>query len=128
MGIPTFVLAAIASFALGALWYTVLFGRPWRRLMGVPEGAAKEGMAKTLAVGFLVELLRAYVMLKVVAAMGAYSFDTGVEAGFWVWLGFVATVGVSQVLYERRGWKLFAITYGYHLAALLLMGGILAAW
>lgn len=121
-------LAAIASFVIGALWYTVLFGKAWRRLMGVPEGAPMTGMAKTLALGFLLDLVRAYVMIKVVAAMGAYSISTGVQVGFWLWLGFIATIGLSQVLYERRPWKSFAISFGYHLVALLAMGGILAVW
>ena len=128
MDITGILIAALASFVIGALWYSVLFGRAWRRLQGIAEGGKMTGMGRTLALGFLLDLLRAYVMIKVVAAMGAYSIGTGMQVGFWLWLGFIATIGLGEMLYERRPWKLFAITYGYHLVALLAMGGILAVW
>lgn len=128
MDITALLLAAVAAFAVGMVWYTVLFGKAWRRLMNVPEGAKMSAMGTTFVAGFVIELVRAYVMLKIVAAMGAFSVSTGLEAGFWVWLGFTATVGLTQVVYEKKGWKYFAISYGYHLAALLVMGAILATW
>jgi len=34
----------------------------------------------------------------------------------------------SETLYERRSFKLFAINAGYWLVALLITGGLLAAW
>lgn len=125
--IPVLVAAAV-SFVIGALWYTVLFGKMWRRSLGISEDAKMTGMGKTLAIGFVIEVVRAYVMLMVVAAMGAYSFATGAEAGFWMWLGFTATIGLGQVIYENRAWKSFVISFGYHLVALIVVGGILATW
>lgn len=126
MDITALVIAAVASFAISIVWYTVLFGKTWRRLVGLED--RKSGMGRTLALGFLLDIVRAYVMLNIVAAMGAYSVGTGIEAGFWAWLGLVFTVLAGQWLYAKRPWKLVAIDSAYYLVSLMVMGGILAVW
>lgn len=125
MDLTSLLVATLASFVIGGLWYSpFLFGRAWKRLAGVEGGMSW----KTAIVGFAIEAVRAYVMAIIVASMGAFSLATGMEAGFWIWLGFVATVGAMELLYERRSWKLLAISFGYHLVALMAMGAILATW
>jgi hypothetical protein len=52
----------------------------------------------------------------------------GALAGFWVWLGFMATLLVSLWGYENRSLKLIAINLGNNLIALVLMGALLAVW
>lgn len=128
MDVTALLLAAVASFAIGAVWFTLLFGKPYRRLLGVPEGASAKGMGTAMAVGFVLDLVRAYVLIQVVAAMGAYSVATGAEAGFWVWLGFVFTTFVGAVVYEKRSPRVAAISAGYYLVAYLVMGAIVAVW
>lgn len=122
------LVAAVAAFAVGAIWYAPpLFGRPFQRLLGPVSGLKKPGFAASLLAGFALELVRAYVMLMLVAATGAFSLGAGAETGFWAWLLFAAGVAINN-LYERRSWKLFAINAGYHLLAFLVMGAILATW
>jgi hypothetical protein len=48
--------------------------------------------------------------------------------GALTWLGFVAVSTISRVTYEGATWRLFAISTGYNLVTLLLMGAILGAW
>lgn len=36
------VVAAVAHFAIGALWYSVLFGKAWMAAMDIPEEKMKE--------------------------------------------------------------------------------------
>ncbi len=128
MDITAILLAAAASFVIGAVWYAFLFAKPYRRLMGIPEGASMKGMGRTMALGFVLDLVRAYVLIQVVAAMGAFSVATGAEAGFWVWLGFVLTTYAGAVVYEKRSIPLAAINAGYYLVAYLVMGAIVAVW
>jgi len=45
-----------------------------------------------------------------------------------VWLGFVATVQLTGVLFAGQSKKLFAINTGYQLVCYLVMGAILAVW
>lgn len=67
-----------------------------------------------------------FVLSKFVAAMGATSIGAGISVGFWAWLGFVATVTLASVLYERRPMSLYILNNGYQLVSLAIMGAILA--
>ena len=61
------IVAGIAMFAIGAVWYTVVFGQQWRALMGIPEGNQPEGFVQALIVGFIANLVEAYVLALFVA-------------------------------------------------------------
>ena len=124
--------AAVAQMALGMFWYSPAgFGKPWMSLMGLsPDQMAgkKEGMGKKYALNALGALVMAYVLAHFIFYVGATTLTGGLQAGFWLWLGFVATVSLGGVLWENKPWKLYALNTGFQLAGLLLMGGILAVW
>jgi hypothetical protein len=50
----------------------------------------------------------------------------GMKVGFAMWLGFVATVQLTDTLFGRKPFKLFLINTGYQLTCYLVMGAILA--
>ena len=85
-------------------------------------------MGTTYAWTALGSLVTAFVLSKVVNAMGALTLGSGIAVGFWMWLGFVATVTLGSVLYERRSPNLYILNNGYQLVALAIMGAILAVW
>jgi hypothetical protein len=130
--------AAIAHFFIGWLWYSVLFMKPWLKEMGMDKltpKQRKEGMKempKSMAINFVTLLVTAWVLTYVIQFAAAFYKISGVMAGiqsaFWVWLGFYATTLVNAVLWEKRSWKLYGINVSHHLAGLLAMGIILAAW
>jgi hypothetical protein len=45
-----------------------------------------------------------------------------------VWLGFVASVQLTGVLFANQSGKLFAINTGYQCVCYAVMGAILAVW
>jgi hypothetical protein len=123
------VVAAIAQMVLGFIWYGPLFGKTWMSMMGInPQTVRREGMGKTYAWQAVGSLVTAAVLGRLVATMGASTAGAGIVAGFWVWLGFVATVTLSSVLYERRSFNLYALNNAYQLVSLAVMGAVLAAW
>lgn len=126
------IVAAILQMVLGFLWYGPLFGKTWMSMMGIaPQastGAMGKGMGKTYAWTFVGSLVTAAVLGKLVGAMGATSTGAGAAVGFWAWLGFVATVTLGSVLYEKRSFSLYALNNGYQLVSLVMMGEVLAAW
>jgi hypothetical protein len=122
------LVAAIVMFVIGSVWYGALFSRQWRALQGVPEGSPMTGIGVTLAGGFIVTQVMAYVLARYVVHYGAPSFGEGVLTGFMAWIGFAATVTANQILYERRPWLLWAINNGYLLIGLVVMGAILGWW
>jgi len=122
------LIAAIVMYVIGAIWYSALFGRQWRALQGVPEGAPMSGMAVTLVGGFVVDLVMAYVLARFVVHYGAPSAGEGALTGLLAWIGFAATITANQILYERRPWMLWLINNGYLLVGRVVMGAILGWW
>jgi hypothetical protein len=125
------VLAAAASnMVIGTLWYSkVLFGKQWMTLIGKTEEQIKKGNpAKAMAGTAVAAFVMAYVMAHMVDFTRATTMSGGLQAGFWLWLGFVATVGTNSVFFEGKSWKLYALNMGYYLVSLLVMGAILAVW
>lgn len=127
------VASAVAYWVLGAVWYSsLLFERPFVALKGyTPEQVAAiqaQGHAGEIGLAFLASLVTAYVLAHFVKFTGAETGKSGALAGFWLWLGFVATTNLSTVLFEARPVGLYLINNGYHLVGLLGMGALLAVW
>jgi disulfide bond formation protein DsbB len=128
------LLAGVVSMVVGFLWYSpVLFGKPWMKLMGInPKNMkdAQKAMGKQYGISFLVTLLSAYVLFHtIVLSENYFHYDrlsTGLISAFWMWLGFVAPVQLTDVLFGGKKLKLFAINTGYQLASLLAIGVVLA--
>lgn len=122
------IVAAIVKFAIGAVWFTALFGKRWRALMGVPEGAPMDGVATAMIVQIVGDLIMAYILARFLGHYGATDLSGGVLIGLMAWLGFVATIMVGQIFYEKKKPELVAIGAGYQLVGIVVMGAILAVW
>ena len=78
--------------------------------------------------GFISMLVMAYVLAHVVAFAQAATFADALMAGFWTWLGFIATVLLGTVLWEGKPVKLYLINVSHYLVVLLVMASILVMW
>lgn len=126
------IIAAVAFFALGGLWYSnVLFGKQWTEAVGweVPEG---ERPPLTLYLMPLATCLVSAIALAIVAA--ATGTDTFGEA---IVLGIVAGLGIAGMALLVTGFfdpkkpkpmVWVAITSGYHLVGLSIVAVIVALW
>jgi len=123
------VIAAIAQFVIGWIWYGPLFGKTWSSMMGMgQQSMGREGMGKTMIITFIGSLVTAAVLSMLVGWMGAKTLGAGIAAGFWAWLGFVATVTLGGVLFAKMSWNLYILNNAYQLISLAVMGAILARW
>ena len=123
------VVAAIAQFVIGWIWYGPLFGKTWMSMMGMSQQSmSREGMGKTMVLTFIGSLVTAAVLSMLVGWMGAKTLGAGIAAGFWAWLGFVATVTLGGVLFAKMSWNLYILNNAYQLISLAVMGAILAKW
>jgi hypothetical protein len=122
------LVAALIQFFLGALWYSLLFAKPWMALTGHVKGERPKGAVLAMVYSFIGGLILSFVLAHVVLWAGAIRFGGGAFVGFICWLGFVAAPLFSETIYEKRPFKLFAINIGYWLLALVISGGVLAAW
>ena len=123
------IIAAAVAMIIGAVWYADgVFGKSWRKMNGFNKEAIQKDASKAMAGMLAALIVMAFVLSRVIAAFGALSAAEGIEVGVWMWLGFVGTIGVAKMLFEKRPLKLFAIDSGYYLVSLVVMGGIIAAW
>ena len=131
------LIAVVANFILGFIWYTPLFGKAWGKEMGYDPNMKpeKSEMMKGMAFMVLGNFLFAYVFAH---NIGAWQFVPGVKemgpmanalnAAFFTWIGFYLPGQLGATVWEKNSWKLFAINTGYHLASLLVVAMILSHW
>lgn len=126
------LVAAIASMIVGALWYGPLFGKTWMRLSGISGQKLKQmkakGMGKSYLMTFIASLVMAYVLSLIVTLALADTFVRGAVVGFWVWLGFVATEDIRDVIWGGKSMGMFWLKGIGGLVTLAIMGAILAVW
>ena len=120
--------AAVASLALGAVWYSpALFGQAWQRESGVTDQQMKNAnMALILGLTFVLCLVAAWMFAIFLGPRPPITFGLG--AGFAAGLCWVAASFGINYLFERRSLKLFLINGGYHTLQFTIIGLILGLW
>lgn len=123
------VLATVAAFGAGAVWYNV-FSKAWIADSGVPvdsDGKPVGGrsIALVFAGGFVCTLIVAGMMRHMLAASGITAPVAGLVAGAGVGLFFITPWLTLNVLYAMRPLRLAAIDGGYATLACAIMGLVL---
>ena len=131
------LVAFVANFILGFIWYTPLFGKTWARELRLDTSVKPTGgqMAKGLVITLIGNFLLVYVFAhnmeawKFVPEMNEMpAVPTILNGAIFTWLGFFVPVDMNSVAWENKSWKLFFINTGYHLLTLLVAATILTVW
>jgi hypothetical protein len=126
------IASAVAMMVLGFLWYGPVFGKMWMKQMGLTktdmDAAKKKGMTKQYALMTASALVMSYVFANVLMAFDVYSVGMALQAAFWTWIGFIATVLLGKVLWENKSWELYCLDASYYLVGLGIVGVILTVW
>lgn len=121
------IVAAVAGFAVGAVWYALLFSKPWLAAVGFTEADVKQGRsALPFVFSAIALLIMAWVLSSIVAP--ADGIGRGILVGLILWLGFTATTTVVNYAYAARKPALMAIDAGHWLAVAVAMGAIIGAF
>jgi len=116
------LLAAIASMALGFVWYMAL-SRPWLKAIGKQAQDLDTRDPSPFAWAIGAQLVSAYVLALVMPRlMGGHGIANGLSTGLLMWLGFTITAMVLNHRYQGAPWALTLIDGGYLLGVLLLQG------
>lgn len=126
------LLAAIASFLFGGVWYG-MFARQW--LSAVERDNERRGgttwpvraSAIPLIIAFLAQLLMAYILAGVIGNLGPGEVTpiNGVVSGVYVWIGFVMTVLVVSHAFQGTDRALTLIDGGHWLGVLMIQGAVI---
>ena len=128
------LVAVVANFILGFIWYTPLFGKAWAKENGFDTSIKpKPGeMAKGMIFMVIGNFLMAFVFAHNIMAWSYVPGSTEMSmvskvmsSTIFTWLGFYVPVDLSAVAWERKSWKLFGINTGYHFMMLLVAAVIL---
>jgi len=125
------LLAAVVFFALGALWYSVLFERQWLEGIGkTVEQLTREngGSPRPYIVGFLAVLVMCYTLGWIVQRGMGPTFGNGALTGATVAFGLIGATLALTYGFEERGIKLWLINAGYVFIGLVISGAIIGAW
>ena len=120
------VLAAVASMALGFVWYMVL-AKQWMAALGKTREQINRGASATpFIISFVMQLVMAYSLaLFVPRVMGSTTITNALIVGFHLWLGFVITSMITNHRYQGSKWSLTAIDGGYFLGVILVQGVVI---
>ncbi len=124
--------AALATVFIGALWYSpLLFHKLWVKAHGYSEEKVEQ-MRKTAGRAFMVSLfcylVMAFVLAVLVSWTGVSTVPQGAFLGLLVWIGFLATLGLTAHMFSGNRLSTYVIDAGYQLVYAVVMGVILAAW
>jgi hypothetical protein len=118
------ILATLVFFFIGALWYTVLFGKLWRAEMGIAE----EDVGSPQPLMFIGSLVCGLVIAVTLGLLiGDRGTTCGLKIGAGTGFGIGAAVMAQNAIYESKTVRFWAINAAYVVVALAAMGAILGA-
>ena len=123
----------IIIFALGSLWYSALFTKPWMALQGKTEAemraqGAGASMTAMLVQAFVCALLTSWVLAVLLNHFVNPTLVRGALLGALCWLGFAGVTSYATSLFSMKPKGLWLIDSGYNLVSFVLAGALLAVW
>lgn len=119
------LVAGIAHTVIGLIWFMPkLFGNSWVELTGKEMKPA----GQWIPAGLIGHQVMAFVLAMIVNLANVRNVTGGILVGILVCLGFMATLEVGELIWEKIPFKLFLIRVGNQLVGLSSAGAILAVW
>ncbi|MBC7539985.1 MAG: DUF1761 domain-containing protein [Bacteriovorax sp.] len=127
------ITCTLLYMVLGALWYTVLFGKQWMKLMEIsPDEMNTTEFQERAKVGIVTSIICYFLMVLTLSCFirygGAKKAKDGLEIGMLCWFGFTFTTMLPNHLFSKKPIQLGLINLGYPFVGMSLMGMILAVW
>ena len=124
------LVAAVAFFLLGAIWYSFLFRNAWIKAAGVnmndPNG--KKGVAGIMITSFITILVTTIGLALLINRVGSGGWMTGCKMGLLAGVCFCAMAICNSYLYEKRPLALHLINSFYNIVGCVIAGIIISVW
>lgn len=116
------LIAAIAAFGLGGLWYSpLMFGRVWQREAGLSDAQLQgANRARIFGLSFVLCLVAAIAFSMVITPEA--DMFMALHSGIGIGLFWVATSFGVNYLFELKSLKLWLVNAGYHALQFTLYG------
>jgi hypothetical protein len=125
------LIAAVASWLAGAVWYMAL-AKPWMGAAGItPEQIHQRrkgpGAFLPFVYALVANVIIAWVLAGLLGHLGQLTLRNGALSGLFCWGGFVFPTMLVNNRFAMRSPKLLLIDGGYWLVVLVLSGAIIGA-
>jgi predicted membrane protein len=121
------IVATIAAFLVGFLWYSVLFGKVWQKEIKMSDEEMKHAnMPLIFGSAFVLNLIAAIVLAMFLGRHAGLAM--GLIASLMVAIAWIGTALGTNYLFTRKSLRLFFIDAGYYVIYYAVMGIILGIW
>lgn len=122
------IISALASFAAGFFWFTVLFRAAYIKGLGKTHEELAKGPATALSFAIQIGgfLLLAFVMSWLINKLQYETIVQGLQLGFLLWLGFVVAIIGPMYAFQAYSLKFFLVISVGYLIPILLTATILS--
>jgi uncharacterized protein DUF1761 len=120
------VIAAIAGFMFGGIYYTLL-SQYWLKAVGLSKSTQERSSWIPYVLAAIANLVIAWVLAGVVGHLGAgqVTIKNAMISGAFIWAGFILTTVVVNNAFAMRKPMLSVIDAGHWLGTLLVIGAII---
>lgn len=121
------LLATVAAFVIGGIWYGPLFGSAWMAAHGTAPDRLRERASplRMYGITFVINLITAYTLAMFLGT--GLDWTTGAMYGLVAGVVWVGGSIATNYQFENTGNTLLMINGGYHAVRFAAMGAILAA-
>ena len=125
------LVAAIAYFILGALWYSkALFANKWIQSHGIntSDPNARKGLGQMMVTSFILMLITVIGLALLVVRLDLRETISGVKWGLATGVCFAFTSISIAYLYQKKPFAVHIIDGGYHIVGYIIASIILCMW
>lgn len=124
------LVAAIAYFMLGAIWYSPLFGKQWvaYQKIDMNNPDAKKGVAGIMTGSFLWMFITSAGLAVLIEKLQLDTAGSGVGLGLLTGICFSASAISVTYLYVKKPFGLHLIDSLYHIIGQIIAAVILCIW
>ncbi len=124
------IVAAIAYFGLGAIWYSFLFQKKWieYQKIDVNDPEMKKGVAATMFTSFLFMVVTTIGLAILIVRLDLSLAISGLKLGLLTGAFFSLTAVSISYLYTKKPAGLHLIDGMYHVVGQILAAIILCIW
>jgi len=123
------IVAAIVALVIGFAWYSpAVLGKRWMAYLGTTQAQLGNPGPTGMAVGIVASLVNAWVLAVLAVNLGGTTIAAGAMLGFFVWLGFMATITAAEISFQKLPWGLWVLNNAHNLLVQIVMAAIVTAW
>lgn len=119
------IVAAVASFVLGMIWWGPLFGKAWMRGMGMKVETTKPPVSSMIAT-IISSLVKVYALAWMLSLTQMPNIEAVMMLFFAIWIGVLSNVELSGVLWSKRKIPVMLINMGFYAVEFALIAFIIA--